>query len=302
MFMKYYWEVVMQAAQTMDKIMAVDESGNEFSDVASVRSDIVSHDDEDDAIVFEETSSNRSPQLTEENLEPSRYRFQLESMDRLPYKYWRLNVEAVAANKLRDNNSCSKLITEAASLVTKNPNRITNNEHKAVVIYNYLRFTNDSSYKGIASKKVLNEYMPEVLSIAERAQNKDVVNKAFKIMMEGIDGGFLGADVVKISSDEATKRDKISGQVKVAPDSSLDVKMSGLSIDETTKKDKIEVLSSSDEPVKAKAYSLDHDTSEEDITAPRESEFSTHHNVDHHVAKIVVSLVGEGGADHSELA
>lgn len=244
----------------------LDDSGSEFSEIASVSSE--GCDD------FAERTSDEGGQLTAKNLEALKYQQVLNNMKDLNYQYWRRNLDAVKAHNEERKDDCKKFITEAASLVTQNPDRLTNKDHKAVVIYNYLRFTNDSSYNGIASKKALIKYMPEVLWIAEQVQDKEVVNKVLKIMDVEINGDALVVD------------------------SSLNLKMSDLSIsDVPTKKDDIEIQDSSNEPVKARGYSLDPGTSEEDNTAPRESEFSTSHNADH-VDKIAVNMVGEVGVDH----
>lgn len=253
----------------------VDEVDAEFSDVSSSAcSDKASYDGENDD--FAETSSDWGSQLTKKNLETLKYRYLIDNMKLLNYKYWLLNLEAVKAHNEGEEDVCKYLITVAASLVINNPNKIANIDHKAVVIYNYLRFTNDSSYEGIASKKVLDEYMPEVLLIAERVQDELVVNKVLQIIKMGID----------------------SDSPSVVADSSLDVKMSSLTIGEPTKDDNSNNVN---ELVKPREHSLDH-TSEEEISAPRNSEFSIHHNADH-AEKIVVSLVGEGGIDqHPEFA
>lgn len=246
----------------------INESGSEFSDVSSVDDRMVC--DEGDGDFAERSIDEADSQLTEKNLAALKYRDLVDNMKPLNYKYWLLNLEAVKAHNDGEEDVCKYLITAAASLVIQNPNRLTNKEYKAVVIYNYLRFTNDSSYEHFASKNGLLNYMSKALLIAEQVQDKEVVNKVLKIMGVGIDGGPLS----------------------VAADSSLDVKMSSLTIAEPSKRDD---SSNVNDLVKSRAHSLDH-TSEEEISAPRDSEFSIHHNADH-AEKIVVSLVGAGGID-----
>lgn len=95
--------------------------------------------------------------------------FTTENLECFNYPYWRLNVEAEESYRKGAKADAICKIQKAIRLVAQNSNTTSHIEHKAMVIYNYLRFTDSSWNEMISDIKYQDNllyYVTEVLSIA----------------------------------------------------------------------------------------------------------------------------------------
>lgn len=145
------------------------------------------------------------------------------------YKYWKLNTAAERAYWQAEmvkcdpeksesyEKDCHDKITSAMLLVARNNNQIAHAEHKAVVIYNYLKFT-DSKLEDVFSHVVtksregfVHYILPQILHTAEHDDNQTILDDLHSFETK------IGHEIM---SDELSKS---FGEINLCDDNTLEL-------------------------------------------------------------------------------
>ncbi len=110
--------------------------------------------------------------------------FTMENLEILGHPYWCLNTQAEEHYKKGEKSEAICKIQKSIQLVADNSNTTAHIEHKAMVIYNYLRFTDgswDNIVNNVKHHDRLLHYMTEVLSIAQDMSDDRVTHDIFDL-------------------------------------------------------------------------------------------------------------------------
>lgn len=143
-----------------------------------------SMDENDSDATTKERSSDSSGNKSDDH--PLVLPMTMENLEILRYPYWQLNLAAEENERKGNHDLCVEQITNAAKLVVENPNITSHLKHKTMVIYNYLRFTGNSSDEllNIGNEKNCIFYANEVSALAREMYDNDVMNKTQKFVVD----------------------------------------------------------------------------------------------------------------------
>lgn len=158
-------------------LVGVDDS------LSSSRDDIM-EEEMDHGLILDDISDNTTKERSSDDSKDSDQHIKIlpftkGNLDVLGYPYWRLNIEAEESYNKGDITQAIDKITKAAMLVMNNPNTSAHQEHKVMVIYNYLRLLD---HAGIGASPLLpegkfNDYVHKALFLAEEVKDHEMSSR-----------------------------------------------------------------------------------------------------------------------------